>query len=231
LTEKHVIARYEAKGHVFEVLVNPDLALKVKEGKEVNLDELVVSDFIYKDVRKGLKASPEALKSVFGTDDVKKVALEIVKRGEIQLTAEQRKRFIEEKKMQIINLIAKNAIDPKTKLPIPPKRIELAMEQARVSIDPFKPAEQQFEEIVSKIARVIPIKIAKALISVKIPPEYSGRAYKPLSKFGEIKKQNWLNDGSLYIEIEIPAGMQQEFIDEVNKLTHGSASVKILSIG
>ncbi len=230
MPEKYVIARYSAKGHNFEILVNPDLALKVKEGKEVNIDELLVGDYVYKDARKGLKASPEALRSVFGTDDIKKVAIEIIKRGEIHLTAEQRRKIIEEKKKQIINLIAKNAIDPKTKLPIPPKRIEIAMEQARVPVDPFKPAEEQFEEIISKISRYIPIKIAKAYIAVKIPAQYSGKAYRVLTRFGEIKKQNWLSDGSWAVEIEIPAGMQKEFIDEVNKLTHGSASIKVLHV-
>jgi len=231
LPEKHVIARYTIKGHTFEILVNPELALKVKEGKEVNVDELLVGDFVYKDVRRGLKASPELLRSVFGTDDIRKIALEIVKRGEIHLTAEQRRKLIEEKKKLIVALIAKNAIDPKTKLPIPPTRIEIAMEQARIAIDPFKPVEEQFEEVVSRIARVIPIKIAKAYVSVKIPPEYAGKAYRSLAKFGEVKKQNWLSDGSLELELEIPAGMQNEFIDEVNKLTHGTGSVKILHVG
>ena len=230
MPEKYVIARYSAKGHTFEILVNPDLALKVKEGKDVNIDELLVGDYVYKDARRGLKASPEALRSVFGTDDIRKVAIEIVKRGEIHLTAEQRRRIIEEKKRQVINLIAKNAIDPKTKLPIPPKRIENAMEQARVSIDPFKPAEAQLEEIVSKLARVIPIKIAKAYLAVKIPPQYSGRAYRVVAGFGEIKKQNWLSDGSWSVEVEIPAGMQKEFIDKINELTHGTAEVKVLHV-
>lgn len=231
MSDKYVIARFEAKGQVFEILVDPDLALKVKEGKEVNIDDLLKGDFVYKDAKKGLKASPEALKQVFGTDDVKRVAYEIVKRGEVQLTAEQRRRFIEEKKRQIISLIVKNAVDPKTKLPIPTTRVENAIEQARVSIDPFKPAETQFEEVVAKIARVIPIKIAKALVEVRVPAEYSARVHKVLSSFGEVKKSNWLNDGSLAAEVEIPAGMQREFIDKLNSFTKGSASIKIISVG
>lgn len=231
MTDKYVIARLEEKGHRFEVLVDPDLALKVKEGKSVNVDELLVGDFIYKDARKGLKASPESLREVFKTDDVKQITLEIVKRGEIQLTAEQRRRFAEEKRKQVINLIAKNAVDPKTKLPIPQKRIELALEQARVSIDPFKPAESQIEEIVSKISRVIPIKIAKAYVSVRVPSEYASRVHKLLAQMGEIKRQSWMNDGSLLMEIEIPAGMQQELFDRVNGVTKGSAQIKIISVG
>ncbi len=230
MSSKYVIAWYETKGHRFEILVNPDLALMFKEGKNVNIDDVLVGDYVYKDSRKGLKASPEALRKVFGTDDIKKVAEYILRHGEIQLTAEQRRRILENKKRQIINLIAKNAIDPKTKLPIPPKRIELAMEQARVSIDIYRSPESQLESIVSKLARVIPIKIAKAYMAIKVPPQYSGRIYKSLKSLGEIKKSSWLSDGSLLVELEIPAGMQEEVIEKINKLTHGSASIKILHV-
>jgi len=230
LKEKYVIAKYEAKGHRFEVLVDPDKALQLREGKSVSLDEVLVSDFIYRDARKGLKASPEAMKAVFGTDDPRKVALEIIKKGEIQLTAEQRKKLIEEKKAQVLNLIAKNVVDPKTKLPIPIKRLELAMEQARVSIDPFKPAEQQLEEIIHQLARIIPIKVAKATAIVKLPAEASSRGLKALQGMGTIKQTRWLSDGSLEVEIEIPAGMQQELIDRVNAITRGSGDVKIISV-
>ncbi|ADV65611.1 ribosome assembly factor SBDS [Desulfurococcus mucosus] len=231
MKEKLVIARYEAKGHRFEVLVDPDLALKIKEGKPVSIDEAIAGDFVYKDARKGLKASPESMREVFGTDDPRTVALEIVKRGELQLTTEQRRKLLEEKKAQILNLIARNAVDPKTKLPIPLKRLELAMEQARVTIDPYKPAEQQMEHIVSQLAKVIPIKVAKAYVAVRIPSEHAGKALKPLQSFGVSKKVQWREDGSLYMELEIPAGLQQELIDRVNALTKGSGEVKILSIG
>jgi len=231
MKDKLVIARYEAKGHRFEVLVDPDLALKIKEGKQVNIDDVIAGDFIYKDAKKGLKASPESMRSVFGTDDPRVVALEIIKHGELQLTAEQRRKILEEKKAQILSLIARNAVDPKTKLPIPLKRLELAMEQARVSIDPYKPAEQQVEHIVSQLAKVIPIKIAKAYVSIKIPSEYASKAYKQLQAFGVTKKTQWLEDGGLYMELEIPAGLQQELIDKVNSLTKGNGEVKIVSVG
>jgi len=230
LSEKHVIARYEAKGHRFEVLVNPDLAIKLKEGKSVSIDDVLVSDFIYKDAKKGLKASPEAMREVFGTEDPRTVALEIIKRGEIQLTAEQRRKLIEEKKAQVLNLIAKNAIDPKTKLPIPLKRLELALEQAKVTIDPFKPAEQQLDTIVSQLAKVIPIRIARAYAIVKLPPEHAGRGLRALQSVGIVKKTMWLSDGSLQVELEIPAGLQQELIDRVNAITKGSGDVKIISV-
>jgi ribosome maturation protein SDO1 len=225
-----VVARLEVAGKRFEVLVNPDLAFEYKQGREVNLEEMVISDAIYTDLRRGLRASPELLRKIFGTDDVVKIAAEIVKRGDLQLTAEQRRRLLENKKRQIINYIARNAIDPKTKLPIPPARIEAAMEQARVGVDLYKSVEEQVHMIVKAISRIIPIKIARALLRIIVPPQYSGRVAGVLSKLGEVKHMDWRTDGSLVAEIEIPAGIQQEVIDRLSKITKGNIDVKVVSV-
>ncbi|HIQ02866.1 MAG TPA: ribosome assembly factor SBDS [Desulfurococcales archaeon] len=226
--QNYVIARLVSHGHTFEILVKPDLAFKFKEGKKVDIREILVGDLVYKDARKGLKASLETIRKVFGTTDIYKVAEIILKKGELQLTAEQRKALINAKKKQIIAFIAKNCIDPKTGLPHPPKRIELAMEQAKVGVDPFKDVESQAIQIIKAISRILPIKIAKAYVQVTIPAQYSGRAYSVLTGFGEVKRTQWRSDGSLLMELEIPAGLQQELIDKVNALTKGSGEVKIL---
>ncbi len=225
---EYVIARLERKGHRFEVLVNPNIAMNLREGKKVNIHELLVGDIVYKDVRRGLKASEELLRKIFGTTNVHEVAEIIVREGEIQLTTEQRRKMIEAKRRQIILYISKSCVDPKTGLPHPPARIERAIEEARVGIDPFKDIEVQALDVIRAISKIIPIKIAKAYVAVRIPPPYSGKAYKYLSSLGEVKRMNWLSDGSLDMELEIPAGMKQELIEKVNSLTKGQGTIKIL---
>ena len=228
--EEMVIARYEHGGERFEILVRPKEAMEFRSGKSISLSDVVVSDTIYKDVKKGLKASPSALKKVFGTTDFEEVAKQILLKGEIPLTAEQRREMIENKRKQIIDYIARNAIDPKTNLPIPRTRIEIAMEQAKVQIDPNKDVEAQALQIVREIAKVIPIKIARALLEIKVDPKYSSKVKAQLHNLGEVKKTNWLADGTLIAEIEIPAGAQQEVIDKLNSLTKGEVEVKILQV-
>ncbi|MFP3345874.1 MAG: ribosome assembly factor SBDS [Sulfolobaceae archaeon] len=228
--EEMVIARYEHGGERFEILVRPKEAMDLRNGKSVSLSDVVVSDTIYKDVKKGLKASPSSLKKVFGTTDFEEVAKQIILKGEIPLTAEQRKEILENKRKQVIDYIARNAIDPKTNLPIPRTRIEMAMEQAKVQIDPNKDVEGQALQIVKEIAKVIPIKIAKVLIEIKVDPKYSSKVKSQLHNLGEVKKTNWLGDGTLVAEIEIPAGAQQEVIDKLNSLTKGEVEVKIVQV-
>ncbi len=226
----YIIAKYESHGKRFEILVDPQLAFQYRETGKPNIREVLVGEFIYKDARKGLKASPEDVRKVFGTEDVYKVADIILKKGELQLTAEQRRRMLEAKRKLIVTFLSRNAIDPKTKLPIPPARIEKAMEEARVGIDLYKPVEEQALMVARAISRILPIKIARAIIQAVIPPAYSGRVYQQARGLGELKKADWRTDGSLIIEVEIPAGMQNEVIDKINKLTRGEANVKVLRV-
>ncbi len=228
--KEYVVARITIKGRHFEILVDPELAFKFKEGEKVPIENVLVGDYVYKDVRKGLKASPEELKEVFGTDNVYKIAEEIIRKGELQLTTEQRRALLEMKKKQIVTYIARSAIDPRTKTPIPPSRIEKAMEEARVAIDLYKSVEEQVPHIVKAIARILPIKLAKALLQIHVPAKYAGKVAAQISRLGEVKKSNWLADGSLIVELEIPAGMQSEVIDKLNSLTKGNVVVKVLNV-
>lgn len=228
--QDYVVIKYESHGERFEILAKPKEAMAFRSGKSISISDVVISDTIYKDVKKGLKASPSALKKVFGTTDFETVAREILLKGEMPITAEQRKEMLESKKKQLIDFIHKNAIDPKTHLPIPPARIEAAMEEAKVQIDLNKDVESQALQIIHEIARIIPIKVARATLEIKVPAKYSSKVKSQLSNLGSVKKTNWLNDGTLIAEIEIPAGAQEEVIDKLNSLTKGEVEVKVLQV-
>ncbi|MCY0883103.1 MAG: ribosome assembly factor SBDS [Acidianus infernus] len=228
--QDYVVIKYESHGERFEILAKPKEAMAFRSGKSISISDVVISDTIYKDVKKGLKASPSALKKVFGTTDFETVAREILLKGEMPITAEQRKEMLDSKKKQLIDFIHRNAIDPKTHLPIPPARIEAAMEEAKVQIDLNKDIESQALQIIHEIARIIPIKVARAILEIKVPAKYSSKVKSQLSNLGSVKKTNWLNDGTLIAEIEIPAGAQEEVIDKLNSLTKGEVEVKVLQV-
>lgn len=228
--KEYVVARLTVKGKKFEILVDPEKAYAFKENGNVSISDVVISDYVYKDVKKGLKASPEELIEIFETVDVHKISEKILREGELQLTSEQRKQLIEMKKKQIVYYISKSAIDPKTKTPIPASRIEKAIEEAKVTIDLYKSVEEQVSTVVKAISRILPIRIARAVLGITIPADYANKIIGQVMKLGEVKKSTWLQDGSFLVEIEIPAGMQNEVIDQINRLTKGSASIKVISI-
>jgi len=221
-------ARLFKHGKKFEVIVNIDKAWKLKSGEKIDIKEVVEGEFIYYDVRQGLKASSSELRRVFGTDDVYEVAKRIILEGEIQLTAEQRRELIEAKRRQIIEFLSKHAVDARTGLPIPPTRIELAMKEAGIGVDPLKPVEDQINDVIKALRPYLPLKIAKALVAVRIPSQFSGRAYGELAKMGKVIRVNYLTDGSLSMELEIPAGMQEALVNKVISLTKGQGEVRVI---
>ncbi|MCD6403501.1 MAG: ribosome assembly factor SBDS [Candidatus Aenigmarchaeota archaeon] len=225
--EDAVVCRLKTQGMEFEILVDPDKALEFKKGKSYDLSEILAVPEVYRDVRKALRASEEELKRAFGTSDVWKIAERIIREGSLQLTTEQRRRFIEEKKKEIVNLIARRAVDPRTNLPHPPQRILNAIEQSGVNIDPFQDAELQLERVVKSIKPLIPIKFQKVTIEVKVPVEYTSQAY-GIIKSLNVVSQDWGSDGSLKAVIEIPAGIQDEVFAKLAKATKGNFETKVL---
>ncbi len=232
MTKKHdyVVAWIDVRGKRFEILARPEYVFRYREGEDIDIDDVLWIDIVYRDSRKGLKASPEDLKKAFGTTDVKSIARKIIRDGEIQLTEEQRRKLLEAKRKQVINYIARNAIDPSTGKPIPATRIEAAMEQLKVGVDLYKDPESQAVEIVRKLSRIMRIRLAKALIEVRIPPQYSGRVYGELQRIGELKGTEWLADGTLKAELEIPAGAQIEVVSRIQNLTRGQAQVNVKGV-
>lgn len=225
--DKAVIASYEKAGKHLELYVDPEAAYAYKEGRKHDLKNILVAEEIYENAKKGERAKSNDVQKVFGTTDLMKILEIVLKEGEVQLTTEQKRKKQEEKYRQIVAIIAREAIDPRTKLPHPINRIEAALEQARVHVDPFKDAREQVKDIVKELMTILPMKFDKIHLAVKIPPEHAHRCYGTLKSYG-IRQEQWLSDGSLIVVVEIFAGMQGEFLDKLNKLTTGSVETKVL---
>jgi len=224
--EDAIVARLESHGESFEILIDPKVVNQLREGKEVNLYEFMVIDEIFKNAHKGTKASEEKIKEVFGTTETIEVAKQIILKGEVQLTAQQRKEMLEAKRLRIIAEIARNALNPQTGGPHTPARIEAAMEEAKVHIDPFKPVDMQVNQVLDKLRPIIPIRFDKIKIAVKLTADDYGKCYEEVVHFGRILKDEWQKNGSWIGVVEMPAGMRDEFFDRINGRTHGNAEFK-----
>ena len=103
--DKAVVARLKRNGKNFEILVDCEKALEFRKGKNISLYDILASDIIYKDNRKGERVSENDLMAVFKTTDVHEVVKIILREGEIQIKKEIRDSEREEKLRKIINLI------------------------------------------------------------------------------------------------------------------------------
>jgi ribosome maturation protein SDO1 len=229
MSEKYTVARITKDNEHFEVLVKPQKALDYRMGKIAAITEVLVTETIFSDANKGTKVAEENLRKAFGTNETLQIAETILKKGTLQLTTEQRRKMIEDKRKQIIDFISRQAVDPKTNLPHPPSRIENALEQIRYSIDPFRSVEEQAKEIIKQLRIILPLKMEQISIGVHIPAEYSARAYGTIKGFGTIKREEWRGDGSWYGVLEMPAGLYAPFLEKLGEITKGSGEAKITS--
>jgi ribosome maturation protein SDO1 len=224
----YTVVRHQTGGEKFEILVDPDKGLLYKKGEMGEVANVLMADFIFTDARKGEKASADKLMKIYETSDVYEVAKIMFEKGTFQLNAQQRKEMVEQKLRQIINLISKTYVDPKTKLPHPPVRIENAMEDAKISIDPFIEAEEQLQDIVQALRPSLPMSSESLQIALKIPAEYTGKSYGTVKNYGTIKREEWQTNGSWVAVVEIPAALQMELLDTLGKETQGNVQSKIV---
>jgi ribosome maturation protein SDO1 len=228
--DEAVTARLESHGQRFEVLVDPDAALAIKRGEfEGDLEDVIAAEDIFEDASRGDRPPENMLEEVFETTDPMTIIPEVIKQGEIQITAEQRREMQEQKHKQLVQRITRNAVNPQMDdAPHPPERIESALEETDFRIDPMEPVETQVDDALDALRPVIPIRFDEITVAVQVPADYAGSAQAQIRTFGDLEREEWQSDGSWVGVLTFPAGMQNDFYDLVNEHTSGEAETRII---
>ncbi|AGI47338.1 conserved hypothetical protein TIGR00291 [Thermoplasmatales archaeon BRNA1] len=224
-----IVARLESHGERFEVLLDPKAMDLIKQGKDVDLSDYLAVEDVFKDARKGTRPETSKIMEVFATEDPVEIAKLIIQKGEVQMTAQQRKELLDAKYKRIVAYIAANAINPQTKLPHPPKRIEIALEEGKFHVDPMKAFDKEVEEAMKILRPLLPIRFEKSRIAIRIKADDYGRCFDELCKYGIVDREEWTNDGFWIGTMEIPAGLITEITEKLKTRTKGTAAVKLLS--
>lgn len=214
------IARMRSGKMIFETMVDLDNAMKFKRGEDVDINDVIRDTAIYTDLKKGMKAGSAELQNIFRTTNFPDIVKEIVKKGQLEVTQDFRDEELEAKRKKVVDFLVRNAIDARTNRPFTPDILESALKEAGARID-NKPVEQQIAGIIDSLKSIIPIKIETKKVRINIPAQYTGQVYGLVQEYKE--KEDWQNDGSLQITLNIPVGIQMEFYDKLNSVTHGAA--------
>ena len=220
--------RLSTGGEHFEILVHPDPALDFKFGRNVEVSQIVAVDEVYSDANKGLRVPAEKLAKIFKTTNFLQIAEVILRKGDLNLTTDQRRRLVEEKRKQIVVAISRNYVDPRSGLPHPPLRIEQAMAEVRITIDPFKDVGEQTKNVIDQLRGILPLKSERIKMLIKVPAQYASQSFGALKGVGEIVKEEWGGDGGLTVIIEIPAGVHSTLLDRLGSLSKGTAQASVL---
>lgn len=213
----NVVARIKVKGKHFEVQVNLDEALKVRAGKG-DIVAALTMPHIYSDMKKGQIAPQKELMDAFATTDAYAIATKIITAGEVQKTQEFRDAERDARVKQVLALLLKNAVDQHGR-PYTEERLKRAIEEMHYAFD-ARPAEQQLIPLLEKLKTLLPIRIESKRIRLVVPARFTGQVYGLLKDFKE--SENWLVNGDLEAVISIPAGMQLDFYEKLNAVTHGA---------
>ncbi|MHA2182572.1 MAG: ribosome assembly factor SBDS [Promethearchaeota archaeon] len=250
----YIIGKIEKSGRRFEMLLDPEQAWEAKkfireeiqkrlkssnEKSRLSVDEILSSNKIdlelifesftvFEDLRRGKKATDGDMEAVFDTTEGRRIAAQVLIDGEMHWTKTQREEERSKKLKQIITIISKNAINPQNKKPHPYQRIEKAIEEAHVKIDLMRNAEEQVDDVVKSIRSVIPIRMEQVEMAIKLPSAFTAKGYNIVAQLAQIKNEEWQSDGSWVSVVSLPAGLQMELIDKLNKLTHGRVQIKFL---
>jgi ribosome maturation protein SDO1 len=228
--DEAVTARFESHGERFEVLVDPDAALAIKRGEfDGDIEDVIAAEDVFENADRGDRPPEAALEEVFDSTEPLEIIPDVIKRGEIQITAEQRREMQEQKRKQLINRIARNAVNPQMDdAPHPPERIESALEEAGFTVDPMEVVESQVDEALDALRPVIPIRFDTVTVAVHLPADYAGSGQAQVREFAELEREEWQADGSWVGVLEFPAGLQNDFYDLVNEVSSGEAETRIL---
>lgn len=111
--------------------------------RETDLDEVLQAKTVFANVSKGQVAKKEDLMSSFGTDDQEAICLEILAKGELQVS--EKERHVQQDSMlkDIATTVADKCVNPESKRPYPVSMIEKAMKDVHFSVKPNRNAKQQ----------------------------------------------------------------------------------------
>ncbi|DAC09749.1 MAG: ribosome assembly factor SBDS [Euryarchaeota archaeon TMED141] len=221
-----VVARWEYGGKRYEVLLSPELVEAFREDPDsVSLDDLMAVEDVFHDARQGERPTVDDVVATFGTEDMGTVTRTILERGSIQLTTAQRKARVETMRQRIIHRIHSEAVDPRSKSPHPKARLELALEESRFSVDPFKRLEAQVKDAIAVLKPLIPLSFERIKLAFKVSGAAYGRAHQLLR--GDLRREEWLGDGSWVGVVDVPAARKADLIGEIMRLDR-EAEVKEL---
>lgn len=212
-----VNAKHKIKSKTFEVSVDFDEAMKVQKGAG-DITKALNAATIFYNAKEGDVASQKDLMEAFQTTDTYAIATTIIQRGELQKPQEFRDAEREARIQQVVGLLVRNAVDQHGR-PYTEDRLRRAIQEVHFNFD-NRPAEKQMIELLEKLKTVIPIRVETKRIKLVIPARFSGTVYGLLKEYKE--SEDWMPNGDLKVIVALPAGMQLDFYDRLNAVTHGA---------
>lgn len=121
------VVRLKRRGKRFELACYKNKVLSWREGNEKDMDEVIQTPSIFTNVSKGILAKTKDLKDAFKTDNNDEIVIEILRKGELQVSERERQYQAGNLFNEIAAIVSQTCVDPATKRPFSVGIIERAM--------------------------------------------------------------------------------------------------------
>lgn len=121
------VVRLKRRGKRFELACYKNKVMSWREGNENDLDEVIQTPSIFTNVSKGVLAKTKDLRDAFKTDDTDAIVLEILRKGELQVSERERQYQVGNLFNEIAVIVSQTCVDPTSKRPFSVGIIERTM--------------------------------------------------------------------------------------------------------
>lgn len=210
--------RYQKGKKKFELLTNDGTARKFRDGN-IGWNRVLVADQIFTDSKKGNIAKDADLIAVFGTSDIDTCAQIIIKEGDLQVSAAERRAEIDAHKGKVMGYIHRTYMNAQDH-PYPHHTIKLRLEEAKIRIDPLISVQKLADEFVKKMQGKMVLRRATIEKTVVISYTYAKKAKAVVGKYCNVTKQTKDSNGITW-KVDLPRNSLTAFMDELNAVTDG----------
>lgn len=206
-----------------EIAGKPGMVTKYREG-QCSLNDALADDHIYSNFSKGEVASDNDIRS-FGCSP-QDLLDKIMKTGQYQLTAQEKREQQEKRKAEIINFIHENFVDSSTGRPHPVTRIENALAEIKFNIDPAQDAERTARSLIPKLQPIIRLQESTIEGTVVVPNSKLGQVIGICYNLGSVTGEEYGAEKA-YIGLTISPGKYDALVDQIGKMSNGEAVFQI----
>jgi ribosome maturation protein SDO1 len=225
------VVRLKKQGKRFEIACYKNKVLSWRNKIDTDLDDVLQSHSVFINVSKGQTAKKEDLLECFGTEDQTKVCVEILEKGELQVSDKERQNQLDNLNKEIASIVADKCVNPETQRPYTLSMIEQAMKELHYSINSNKNAKQQALDVIKQLQSSGTLKIQRAemKIRIQIPAKDAKRIKEKVLKL--VKKKLSEEFDSEYMEIiaSIDPGVYREIDELLGIETKGKSQLEVLS--
>lgn len=224
------IVRIKKGGKRFELACFKNKVMGWRNKTESDLDEVLQTHDIFANVSKGQTAKKADVVKAFGTDDMAAVVLQILAKGQLQVSKEERQKETEVSFTEVARMVAERCVNPDTERPYTMAQIERAMKDIHFSVKPSQGLKQQALEVIRQLKESIPIERAQMRLRLALPRESQPKKFKAeIAGKITVEEEDW-DDGAVDLTCLIDPGNFREIDERVRAASKGKGIVEILSV-